>query len=452
MSDLDELYKQTIEHFLADGYGPPGGIAGTKGSAIVAAQHHLIDVGAVNYTHDKHYLHDWLEVQRHRRERGREHWVPDWDLCPRIAALKGKLGFAPMLPGFQVAKTTTVKDESGAIVREFITQKPEAAEPFEMPPGHTVKGISALVDSDGRVRQQWVKTRNDSGGPEVIESIKEAFAEYAGRAEPAPPPASFESDLLTAYYIGDHHLGMYAWKSETGQDYDLDIGEALLRETMDDLVARTPRSEEALIVSLGDFFHTDSSANQTPASGHPLDIDTRRSKVYKVGVKLMIACIELALQKHDRVKVRCLPGNHDPETTPTLAIALWAFFHNEPRVEIDVDPGYFYFYQWGKVMLAGTHGHMAKIQDMPGIMAAKQPTMWGETRFRYAAGGHIHHKEIFCKEVSSVVCETFQILPPSDSWHAGMGFGAGRSMTAVTYHKRRGEYCRNISTVAPTDL
>lgn len=452
MSELDELYKSTIEHFLADGFGPPGDWGRTKGAAMSAAQSHLIDIGAVNYPRSSHFLHDWLETQRRRQQSGRHHHMPDWTLCPKIAARQGKAGFAPILPGFELAKVSTQRNAAGTITKEYIQQRPESGESFEAPPGHTIKGISALVDQDGRIRQQWVKTRNDSGGPEVVESIKQAFAEYRGRAEPTPPPENFESDLLTAYYIGDHHLGMYAWKSETGHDYDLDIGTALLRDTMSDLVARAPHSEEALIVSLGDFFHTDSSANQTPASGHALDVDTRRAKVYKVGVLLMIECIELALQKHQRVKVRCLPGNHDPETTPTLAIALWAFFNNEPRVEIDINPGYFYFYQWGLVMLAGTHGHMAKIQDMPGIMAAKQPAMWGATRFRYAAGGHIHHREIFCKEISGVMCETFQILPPSDSWHAGMGFGAGRSMTAVTYHKRRGEYDRNISTVAPDDL
>jgi len=244
---------------------------------------------------------------------------------------------------------------------------------------------------------------------------------------------------------------MFSWRSETGHDYDTRIGEKLLLDAMTDLVARSPASHTAVVLNLGDFFHTDSSSNRTPASGNQLDVDTRRSRVYKIGVKLMIAVIEMALQKHEKVIVRNIPGNHDPETTPTLTWAMWAFFHNNDRVEVDTSASPFWVYEWGTTMLAATHGDKAKIQDMPMIMAATEPAMWGRTRYRYAAGGHIHHKERFAKTVGGMMCETFEVLPPPDAWHAGMGYGSGRSMTAIHYHKRRGEYGRHVSNVSPED-
>ena len=46
-------------------------------------------------------------------------------------------------------------------------------------------GVSALVDPDGRVKQQWIKTREDRLDPlQVVEWIKQAFAgfEPAARA------------------------------------------------------------------------------------------------------------------------------------------------------------------------------------------------------------------------------------------------------------------------------
>lgn len=448
------LIKETIERLLLDGYAPYKVYKGLngKGSAIQAAAVELQASGILHPT-NRTYLADWVLNQIKRKAEGRpDHFCPNWDLYPVNAAKLGKLGYKPVLPGFAVTETNTRTDKDGMLVGQSIKTKAQPQEEFVMPQGHSVKGISAFVNAEGKVIGQWVKTRNDDRGPDALAALFDAFAEYKGTALLVPAPAVVAEDLLTAYYIGDHHLGMFSWRDETGTDYDVRIGEKLLADTMADLLSQTPASKQALVISLGDFFHTDSSSNQTPGSKHSLDVDTRRAKVYKIGVKLMISCIEMALQKHEHVKVRCLPGNHDPETTPTLAIALWAFFHNNPRVEIDCDASRYFFYEFGRTMIAGTHGDMCKIQDMPGVMAALKPDMWGRTRFRYAVSGHIHHKSMFCKEILGAICETFQVLPPPDSWHAGMGFGAGRSMTAVTYSKTGGEKVRHIASVSREDI
>jgi len=445
MSDL--LIKQTIEDLLAEGYAPPQMKKGSGRKSVLGVAERLLREAGVPGSSD---LHRWVDRQEHLADAGKDNYLPDWSLWSHMAARRGELGYKPVLPGFEITQLSTKLDSTGNVLGSSVQTKPARIhETFDVPAGHIVNGVSALLGPDGEIRAQWVKTKDVGGGPDAVEAIKGAFAEYAGRAEIVPPPRRTEGDLLTAYYVGDHHLGMYAWKTETGASYDLDIGTNLLRDTMTELVDRTPASATAIVMSLGDFFHTDTSSNRTPQSGNTLDVDTRRAKVFKAGVKLMIECIQMALTKHQKVLVRCLPGNHDPETTPTLAIALWAFFQNEPRVDIDCNPSRFFHYQHGLVMLSASHGDMAKITDMPGIMAASQPAMWGATRFRYAASGHLHHK--FQKEINGVVCETFQVLPPPDAWHAGMGYGAGRSMTAVTYHATRGEYTRQICNVCPVD-
>lgn len=436
-----DLYKATIEQFLGEGYAPPGKSAGFRGSATREAEKELGTIRSC--------LEQWVKTQESRASAGKDHRLPDWSLWSHEQARQGKLGYSPVLPGFEVSETSTTFDATGIVARQRVTQKPERGEVFEMPAGHTIKGVSAHVDAEGRITGQWVKTKQGPNSPEAIEAIKAVFEEYTGRAETLPSrDIDRNTDLLTVYVIGDHHLGLYCWKDETGRDYDLDIGTELLHSTMGDLVASAPPSGTAIVLSLGDFFHMDSSANTTTA-GTSVDGDTRRAKVYKVGVKLMISCIEMALQKHNKVIVRCLPGNHDTETTPTLAISLWAFFHNEPRVDAICDPSRFFHHQHGITMVSATHGDKCKVSKMPGVMAASQPTMWGATRFRYALSGHIHHKEKFCGEEFGVICETFQVLPPPDAWHVGMGFGSGRSMTAINYHRDRGEVSRNICSVSP---
>jgi hypothetical protein len=87
--------------------------------------------------------------------------------------------------------------------------------------------------------------------------------------------------------------------------------------------------------------------------------------------------------------------------------------------------------------------------DLPGVMASAQPEMWGASRFRYGYTGHIHHKSQICKEINGVICESFQVLPPADAWHAAAGYGAGRSMQAITHHRETGEKFRHIVSIVP---
>jgi hypothetical protein len=69
-----------------------------------------------------------------------------------------------------------------------------------MPTGQVVKGVSALVDPDGRVKQQWIKTREDRLDPlQVVEWIKQAFDGFDPAGSPtAAAPAAPSADLLTS--------------------------------------------------------------------------------------------------------------------------------------------------------------------------------------------------------------------------------------------------------------
>ncbi len=363
----------------------------------------------------------------------------------KVAAKRGKLGYRPVLPGFQIKQTSTELDENGDLKREWIKQHPEAGPEFEMPAGHVIKGVSAYVDQAGNVRSQWIKTREDQ--VDIEAAIKATFDDYNGRSILSLPPTHVDADLATFYNIADHHLGMYSWAKETGEDYDLKIAEDLLLDSMGKLVSMTPASETAVVLNLGDFFHTDNTTNRTPLHGFQLDVDTRYPKVLQLGVKLNIACIELALQKHKHVTVRMLGGNHDPHSSYALSVALAAFFSNNERVNIDCSPSKFFHWRFGKVFVTATHGDTVKPDDMPGIMASRWPEDWGESKFRYAYLGHFHHKEKGGGEGAGVVWEVFQTLAAKDAFHAYRKYTSGRSMVSITHHRERGEISRNIQSV-----
>ncbi len=244
-----------------------------------------------------------------------------------FASERGLLGTEPVLPGYALKRSTAVYGKEGEVVRQYVTQAKAPGAIGEIPAGHVVKGVSQLRDASGRVTQEWVKTRIDPGAVDVVAAIKAVFDQYKGRATLAPPPTDTDQDLMSVYVLTDVHHGLLAWSKEGGEDYDISIGSERLRTCMRDLVSMAPRSSEALILNLGDYFHNNDQRNVTPGSGHQLDVDSRYFKVAMTGVTLFQDVIELALAKHDTVRVRCLRGNHDPEASVALQIALAAFYH-----------------------------------------------------------------------------------------------------------------------------
>lgn len=364
-----------------------------------------------------------------------------------VAAERGMLPTKPVMPGFEIKTTSAQLDAGGNVEKEWIRQHKESGPAFTMPPGQIYKGLSVLTDSDGRARLTWHKTRTDTAVPDLVAALETVFKRYRGRAKMVPAPRQAITDLLTVYPIADQHNGLLSWGRETGEDYDMRIGAKRLRDSMAEVVAQSRPSAQAIILNLGDWYHADDQRNMTPRGGNLLDVDSRYFKILSAGVQLMIDAVDLALQKHRRVIVRNIPGNHDPHAALALTLALKMFYARDKRVVIDDDPGEFYFYRFGAVLLGAHHGHRAKADRLANTMANVCAEAWGKSRFRYFYTGHIHHET--AKEIGGVRVESFQTLAAKDAYAVGHSYLAGQSLTAITLHRRAGEIGRHRVNIIP---
>lgn len=371
-------------------------------------------------------------------------------LCGRLdsAAKRGLMLDTPAaMPGFQIKKVSTKEDEQGRVLQRHIQQVHDTGDQFELPEGHVVKGVSALVDANGNTVQQWIKTKVDSVVPDLTAALKVAFEQYEGAAPLIAAPQVTDAELLSVYPIADQHVGLLAWGEETGEDYDLKIGVQRLRQSMAELVTQAKPSRNAVILNLGDWQHTDDAKNMTPRSGAILDVDSRYFKILTAGVQLMMDCIDLALSKHEHVLVRNLPGNHDPHASIALTVALSAFYAKNSRVTIDDDPGDLFFFRFGRTLIGATHGHKMKPDRMAMTLASRCREDWGATDYHWFLFGHIHHET--AKEVGGVRCESFQTLAANDAHHASSGYNAGKSLQCVTLHRQMGEVGRHRVNIPP---
>lgn len=360
----------------------------------------------------------------------------------RDVARLGGLGTKPVLPGFELKQTSAKLDASGNVLQEWVQQRPERGEPIELPAGHVVKGVSILADGDGRVIQQWTKTREGRDPTDIAEILKASLAELPAYAEPRPVASWTVDDLLTLYPCNDWHLGMFAWGQETEANWDTKLAEGTIGDAMTDLIAVSPFSTKAVVLVGGDLLHADNQENRTAKSGNQLDVDGRYPKVLAAANRLMVRIIGAALDKHKEVTVRVLKGNHDEHSAVGVSYFLEAYYRDEPRVTVDVDPSLFWWLRFGKVLLGSTHGHTIKPDQMAGIMAARRAQDWGATKHRYAHTFHLHHKRILTAEAGGVTTEVHQAPIPQDAWHYGAGFLSGRSVQSITYHAEHGEIGR----------
>lgn len=310
-------------------------------------------------------------------------------------------------------------------------------------PGYLMGKVTVQRGPEGDVERTWERQSPDEQRQaELMRAAIEAMAgEVKGLAPLVRAPVATEKDLLAVYPLGDPHFGMYSWAKETGDDFDLKTARRLTLGAVDRLVSSAPAAETAIILPLGDVFHANDQTNQTPAHKHQLDVDSRFVQVLQVGIETFRHCVLRALEKHKRVIVRIVLGNHDPQAGWALAFTLAAYFENEPRVEVDLTPAAHWFFRFGKVLLGATHGDKSKPEQLLGVMACDRAEDWGQTKHRYWYCGHVHHSSV--KEFPGVTVETFRTLAASDAYAAGYGYRAGRDMRAIIHHREHGEVERH---------
>jgi hypothetical protein len=281
--------------------------------------------------------------------------------------------------------------------------------------------------------------------PEAVAERIRAALESMVPAEPVVAPETVMADLCAVYPLMDAHVGMMGWGRETGaQDYDLAHAAKDMRHAFAKVLALTPAAEQAVLLIGGDYFHSDDTKSETPANRHKLDVDGRFWKVLDVGIGIIAETVHQLLQKHSRVLVRVLRGNHDPHSSMTLNFALAERYRNEPRIMVEKEPRDLFMMQWGKCAIFAHHGDKGKPQQMA-LYLSDVCTFWSQTRHRHYLTGHVHHDQ--AKDFGPLRWESLRAFCPPDAYAAGMGYGARRALQSITFHKQDGLVLRALDPI-----
>jgi len=305
----------------------------------------------------------------------------------------------------------------------------------------------------------WAKTAPDETGmaysvllkPPPVDpvAISDVIRGALADLPPAPhvaPPQHVSADLLTLLPIADAHIGLMAWAPESGRDWNTRLGaERVVAWSQSALAAAQP-SGTCVILVAGDYLHADNQSNETPTSRHRLDVDTRHFKTLDVAIQSLATTAGIALASHERVIIRVLRGNHDPNAADAVQLALAAYYRDEPRITVQTSPNDFWVHLFGKVMLAAHHGHRAKARELVLFLAAQYAPMWGRSTHRYLFTGHLHHHK--AQDIGGVEWHQLPALSQQDAYGFGGAWVQRPRMHAMTYHRQHGEIMR-VTVRAP---
>lgn len=313
-----------------------------------------------------------------------------------------------------------------------------------VPDTHVVKGVSTFYDENSNPIRQWVKSDLKKESQEAaLQAFADALVDDLPKYKPLPSkPLTGASEALTAYVIGDAHIGMKVTKERNGDaDWNLEIAERVTVGAIEKLIQASGGSDVGLMLDLGDFGHTDSLNNTTSSNTNTMDVDGDYGDSIAAQTRIYRRSIDLMLKSHNKVILMMVRGNHNSSTARCMNVMLQAFYENEPRVYVMDNVHKFQHITYGNNLLVTHHGDRMKPQRAFEYVARSLSKEWGQCEHRQILMGHIHHETSV--EIASCLISTYQALPAGDAWHSDSGYGAKRTMSAIVYDKEHGEIQRH---------
>ena len=282
----------------------------------------------------------------------------------------------------------------------------------------------------------YFKPEQTADKRDLLADIAEAFADI-----PAYVPSAVtadDNDLLTVYPLYDLHAGLMAYGRETrGPDFDLDWFGIDLATAIARLNSRVPKSGHALVIIGGDAIHINDQTNETPGHKHKLDADGRFEKIADVAIASIANAIEAIAERHARVSVVVIRGNHDESSHIILKAALKQRYRNVGRIGFPIihgaDKSEVFWIQHGKVMIAAHHGDKMKPETLA-MICADQCRFWSDTRHRVILTGHRHHLRVL--DMPGLTHYTMRAFAPADAY--GSNFGGVRGLQAMVFDSAHG--------------
>jgi hypothetical protein len=235
----------------------------------------------------------------------------------------------------------------------------------------------------------------------------------------------------------DEHVGVRCVFEQVGVQYGLKEAVELMRDNFATLVARTPKTNRALYVNLGDQLHANDHMDVTPASKHPLFSADSFDNVADAVVELNKWRIEYLMSHYPNLQIRGVAG---------WLFRCYKYMFQNKNVDVQFWTEGLGVERFGNNMLGFAHGDFMKPNVMAGACADRFPEIYGATRMRYLHTGHFHNDKAndtwggfkhFCHRT----------MAPKDLYSFSHGYLSRQSMKSFLYDFKEGEVASFTKTL-----
>lgn len=198
-----------------------------------------------------------------------------------------------------------------------------------------------------------------------------------------------ERDLLFIP-LADIHFGLMSTLELTGEEYNVRIAKKRVHYVINKILDRIhPLSVQKIVFLIGNDGINADNLNGTTANGTPQDNQLNWFDTIRQFTELMIEVLN-QLEGIAPVDAYFVPSNHDLHSMFGVCETLKAYYRDDPCITICGEATQRKYFQFGNNMIGFSHDEKEK--NVAKIMAAEQPKMWGETRFKYFMISHLHHE------------------------------------------------------------
>lgn len=273
-----------------------------------------------------------------------------------------------------------------------------------------------------------LKRRAEAGdrAEEVVErSVAEILETFTYKPEPAAGVvqcALRERRYLLCVSPTDLHYGKYGWEGFGPGAFDRKECVRRLMTSTARLLADIPYRPEKVALYIGsDWVHIDSSKGTT-TKGTPQDMDGVPEQIASEALALLFDTVRIweGIGYGDEhgvtLEIYLKAGNHDKLLAYTFFEALRQAYRESKHVKIATNPSQYTIHSYGQNLILATHGDgRSSCRDLSDVMATHAPELWGQTRYKYAFRGNLHHVRV--EEGHGILSMLWPSLSGSDRYH-----------------------------------
>lgn len=282
------------------------------------------------------------------------------------------------------------------------------------------------------------KINYEEVGNRIIEDMKKYSPKY-----PKLKRQHIDDPHLLVVDPADVHIGKLCDSFETGEEYNSQIAVKRVLEGVQGIISKSRgyQINKILFIAGNDILHID-TPKRTTTSGTPQDTSGMWFTNFLIARQLYVDVLEMLMTVAD-VHFVYNPSNHDYTHGFFLAQTIETWFRKNKNISFDCSISHRKYYEYGKNLIASTHGDGAKEKDLPLLMAQESAVSWANTKHRYIYTHHIHHKVL--KDYIGVTVESLRTPSGTDGWHHRNGYQHNpKAVEGFLHHPTHGQVAKFI--------